>query len=133
MRLLFALAVACTGALAHAEYQVYGTVELMGLGKNTGSIRPPGLADVMVCNVNGSDQWLAVRQGPGTEFAILRKIERLAIMRVDSTSRTGNWIYVKAVYRQVSPWGQSLGFTKNLGVSGWAHLDHLCDYTYLRN
>lgn len=131
MRSLLLIAVLALGGMAHAEYTTYGYVQLQGLSRDTGSINPPGLADVMVCNVNGADKWLAVRAGAGTNFKILRKIERLAILRVDSESRYGHWVYVTMGYRTHTKKGYPLADVKDLNVSGWVHDGYLCDFYFL--
>lgn len=131
MRLVLVLVTLVLSASAHAEYTRYNAVQLQGLSRNTGSINPPGLADVMVCNVNGADGWLAVRDGAGTGYPINRKLERLAIVTVDSEYHYGHWIYVRTAYRTHNTNGVELASTKDLHVTGWVHDGYLCDFYYL--
>jgi hypothetical protein len=133
MKTLIALALLAGSFMAHAEYGRYGFVSLDGNSRDNGALKPPGFADVMVCDVNGPDGFLAVRTAPWIADNILRKIERLAIMRVDSQQRSGKWIYAREVFRTVDKFGFGVGGTKDLGASGWVHTDHLCDFHYLMN
>lgn len=130
MKALIAIALLAGSLMAHAEYGDYGYVSLDGNSLENGALRPPGLSDVMVCDVNGKDGWLAVRTAPWIADNILRKLERLAILRVDSQQRSGRWIYVREAYRTVDKNGFYIGGVKTLGVSGWVHTDHLCDFHY---
>lgn len=115
---------------AVAEQASYGEVELTGLARdswtyNTG-IR---VQNAMVCNVNGPDGFLSIRSGPGTEFDVNRKLNRLAIVEVVLSERQGRWVQVLGASRTVTKEGVSQS-TKALPVQGWAHDGYLCDFIH---
>lgn len=112
-----------------AEEAVYGEVFLSGLARDSWHLNSPGVSSAMVCNVNGPDGFLSVRAGPGTDFEIRRKLNRLAIIDVDTRKRVGNWIAVVTAYRTVTKNGQSQPY-KSLHVAGWAHDGYLCDFIH---
>lgn len=115
--------------LASAEYAVYENVELYGLARDNGFVADyKGRASAMVCNINGTDKFLSVRSGPGTEYKIKRKLERLAIIVLDLGQRQGRWIKVKTAYRTHDTDGFQLDYTKPLPVKGWVHDGYLCAY-----
>jgi hypothetical protein len=129
--LLISLFVLAFAGFAHAEKRTYGHVRLDGNSRTSGSLNPPGLADVMVCNVNGPDGFLSVRSGAGSNYTELRKMLRLAIVTVDSEQHYGHWIYVVDGYRNTTPQGEYLGYNKGLDVQGWVNDKYLCDFHYL--
>lgn len=127
----FLLALSFLSVPAFAEYGRYGEVTLHGLSR-TGSWQQyePGVYSSMVCDVNGVDGFLAVRSGPSTHYPILRKLERLAIVNVDTRYRQGNWIYVRTAYRVHNINGYRRRNVRNLHVEGWSHSRYLCDFSY---
>ena len=111
-----------------AENRVYGTIDLTGLARVVDwPLNPVGIANAMVCNVNGPDGFLSIRSGPGANFKINRKLNRLAIVEVDTANRLGNWVKVNTAFRTVSKTGKPITH-KSLHVSGWAHDGFLCAY-----
>ena len=123
---LAALVVSTSPSLA--EEATYGSVDLTGLARNSFGYNPPGLDNVMVCNVNGPDGFLTIRNGPGTNYASNRKLNRLAILEVDTGDRQGRWIWVNTAYRTHTKNGRRLANIKDLHVTGWAHDGYLCDF-----
>lgn len=110
-----------------AENRSYGNVTLQGLtiqGANRNSATTG-----MVCNVNGPDGYLSIRSGPGTNHAIKRKLNRLAILSISPSGKSGKWVPVTTAFRTHSKEGYSIGGKKSLHVSGWAHGNYICDYT----
>jgi hypothetical protein len=126
-KLLIALALLVSTA-ASAEYANYGSVELKGLARNTWNYEQPGVFYAMVCNVNGRDGFLSVRQCDSTRCKIERNLKRLAIVTVDTRYRNGNWVYVTDAFREHSEDGDRLLNSKPLTVSGWAHDGYLCNF-----
>ena len=124
-------AVIISAALPSAAEQTFvGEVSLEGLAReswplNTHSYRQNG----MVCNVNGPDGFLTIREGPGAEYAATRKLNRLAIVEVVPTERRGRWVRVVHAYRTVTKDGVSQN-VKQLPVQGWAHDGYLCDFIH---
>lgn len=116
------------GQPAIAEEAVYGSVELTGLARVTDwPLNKPGPSNTMVCNVNGPDGFLSIRSGPGTQHPANRKLNRLAIVEVDTRQRRGNWISVLTAYRTHDINGNRITL-KELPVSGWAHDGYLCAF-----
>lgn len=127
-RMLIALAVLLgLGDAARAEYANYGRIELTGLARQSWHLNPRGESYAMVCNVNGPDGFLSVRSGPGTGYRILRKLERLAIVTIDTRDVQGQWVRVVTAHRTHSRTGQAVPY-RDLHVSGWAHSGYLCDF-----
>ena len=87
---------------------------------------PGAEVSVWVCNVNGPDGFLSVRDGPGTEYPILRKLERFANVTIDSDDRIGSWVRVLSADREISKNGYDQEYV-DLHVAGWAHENFLCD------
>ncbi|MFV0408257.1 MAG: hypothetical protein ACK5LJ_00715 [Paracoccus sp. (in: a-proteobacteria)] len=115
--------------MAVAEQAEYGHIELTGLARLSWPLNPPGLSYAMVCNVNGPDGFLSIRQGPGTQYGINRNLKRLAIVTVDTAQRQGHWIRVTDAYRNHTVDGRDLpGGYRLLPVQGWAHDGYLSDY-----
>lgn len=111
-----------------AENAFYGEVSLEGLAReNSWPYNPAGVSYAMVCNVNGPDGFLTIRSGPGADFGAARKLNRLAVIEVDTRQRQGNWVRVIGAYRDYSKDGQPQNH-KPLPVSGWAHDGYLCDF-----
>jgi hypothetical protein len=111
-----------------AEERTYGAIDLNGLSRASWGYNPAGVYNTMVCNVNGSDGYLAIRNGPGSSYHANRKLNRLAIVEVDTRNRNGHWVEVRTAYRTHSKSGRRLSQEKNLHVSGWAHDGYLCDF-----
>ena len=121
-------ALLAAAAPAAAEYATYGTVDLNGLARdNSWPLNAPGLTNVMVCDVNGPDGFLAIRSGPLVNYPAVRKLKRLAVLIVDTKQQLNGWVYVVGAYRNTDSNGRSIPF-KELPVTGWAHSDHLCDF-----
>lgn len=114
---------------SEAENASYGEVWLSGLARDSWPFNPPGAQLAMVCNVNGPDGFLSVRAGPGTQFDIRRKLNRLAILEVDTSKRAGRWVAVTTAYRTVTKDGVGQA-ARSLHVSGWAHDGFLCDFVH---
>lgn len=110
-----------------AETRDYGAIYLNGLARDSWPLNPPGVSYAMVCNVNGPDGFLSVRAGPGTDAPIRRKLNRLAILEVDTRHRSGHWIRVNTAFRSHSKTGRPIAH-KSLHVEGWAHDGYLCDF-----
>lgn len=110
-----------------AEERTYGAVYLSGLARESWPYNAAGPSLAMVCNVNGPDGFLSVREGPGTDAPVKRKLNRLAILEVDTARRSGHWVKVLTAYRTHSKDGTPLEH-KSLHVSGWAHDGYLCDF-----
>lgn len=121
------IATAISATAAMAEEATYGAVDLTGLARNSWSSNPPGESNAMVCNVNGPDGFLTVRDAPASGAAAMRKLERLAIVVVDTSDRQGHWIRVLSAHRTHTTEGQPQAF-KALPVAGWAHDGYLCDF-----
>lgn len=122
------IAMLLAGAPAAAEYATYGSVELTGLAREVSwPANPPGMSNVMVCNVNGPDGFLAIRTGPLADYPAVRKLKRLAVLFVDTSQQINGWVYVAGAYRNNDSNGRRIPF-KDLPVTGWAHSDHLCDF-----
>ena len=115
---------------AMAENRTYGQVWLTGLARNSWHLNSPGLENAMVCNVNGPDGFLTIRACADTSCASERKLERLAIVVVDTSQRYGRWVRVVDAYRSVDKYGRPLSKVKNLTVQGWAHDGYLCDFIF---
>lgn len=115
-----------TGTAA-AEEASYGRIDLAGLARTSFDLNPAGPTSVMVCNVNGPDGFLSIRSGPGTGYKANRKLNRLAILEVDTRVRNGRWIKVLTAYRTHTKDGQPMN-QKSLHVEGWAHDGYLCDF-----
>ncbi len=113
---------------AFSEEALYGSVELRGLARDSWDLNHYGHSNEMVCNVNGPEGYLSVREGPGTNYAIKRKLNRLAVVVVDTTVRSGRWIKVLDAHRSFSIHGQPQTY-KSLFVTGWVHDSYLCDFT----
>lgn len=113
---------------AHAEDRTYGDIYLSGLARDSWPHNPEGEWYAMVCNVNGPDGYLSVRSGPGTKHEVLRNLERLAIVTVDTGQRQGHWVRVVGAHRDHSPDGDALADRRHLPVAGWAHDNYLCDF-----
>mgnify|MGYP000333135073 FL=1 len=93
MRMLILIAALFTTHFATAEEAFYGDVSLEGLSRNVDwPVNRAGPSLSMVCNVNGPDGFLTVRNGPGSNFKSNRKLNRLAIIEVDTRYRQGRWI-----------------------------------------
>ena len=123
-----ALATAClSSGPAHAEFAVYGEVELAGLARVNWPLSRIAQLDAMVCNVNGPDGFLTVRSGPDTSYPKVRAFNRLAILTVDIREWSGNWVRIVDGYRTVTKNGRSQQL-KELPVYGWAHTGYLCDF-----
>ena len=121
-----ALWVGSQGAIA--ERADYGLVELNGLARDTDwPYNAPGVANAMICDVNGPDGFLTIRTGPGANYAAARSLKRLAIVEVDTRDRRGNWIRVRGAHRSFTPEGARTP-DKDLPVTGWAHDGYLCSY-----
>lgn len=126
-RPLLIAALLCAGPVA-AEYATYGTVELTGLSREMSwPANPPGPANAMVCNVSGPDGFLAVREGPGSEYPIRRKLKRLAVLHVDTGQRRGHWVRVTGASRSTDSQGRQIP-PRELAVTGWAHDGYLCGF-----
>lgn len=116
------------GNTALAEHATYGSVELTGLARDTDwPHNSPGSANTMVCNVNGPDGFVSIRNGPGTNHRVNRSLKRLAIIEVDSGQRRGNWVRVLTAYRTHTTNGRRQN-EKSLHVSGWVHDGFLCSF-----
>jgi len=113
---------------AVAEERTYGDIDLTGLARASWGYNQPGIDNAMVCNVNGSDGYLTIRDGPGSSYASNRKLNRLAILEIDTSNRDGNWVWVRTAYRSHSKEGYRLSQDKDLHVTGWAHDSYLCDF-----
>ena len=114
---------------ASAEEADYNQIELSGLARDVSwGLNSPGIANTMVCNVNGPDGFLTVRAGPGSNHAAARRLKRLAHVVVDTSQRRGRWVRVTDAYRSFSPQGVRQGH-KPLPVTGWAHDGYLCSFT----
>ena len=124
---LAAVAAATLAKSAVAEQATYGAVELTGLARNSWPLNPPGESNTMVCNVNGPGGFLTIREAPTSQSASARKLERLAIIVVDTGERQGNWIRVLSAHRTHTTDGQRQDH-KALPVYGWAHDNYLCDF-----
>jgi hypothetical protein len=110
-----------------SEERAYGEVELTGLARNDWELNRPGPWNAMVCDVNGSDGFLTVREKPSSSSGSVRKLERLAVIEVDTRQRQGHWIKVTGAYRNHSKSGQRQAY-KALPLRGWAHDDYLCSF-----
>lgn len=116
------------GNTALAEHATYGSVELTGLARyEDWPHNAPGSVNTMVCNVNGPDGFVSIRNGPGTNHRVNRSLKRLAIIEVDSGQRRGNWVRVLTAYRTHTINGRRQNH-KSLHVSGWVHDGFLCAY-----
>lgn len=128
-RVLFILTALCgfAGAAA-AEYAAYGRIELNGLAREQFHLNPSIREQfVMVCNVNGPDGFLSVRSGPSTQHKVKRRLNRLAILTVDTHQRKGRWIRVLTAHRDYTKDGRPQDY-KSLHVTGWAHDGFMCDF-----
>lgn len=113
---------------ASAENADYGSVSLGGLARETSwPFNPAGLDNTMVCNVNGPDGFLSIRSGPSANTKAVRKLNRLAIIEVDTRQRNGNWVRVVDAYRTHTKDGTRQDY-KSLSVTGWAHDGYLCSF-----
>jgi hypothetical protein len=132
MRLRFWIAAALVAAAmpVAGEEAEYGAVTLTGLARDSWSLNPNSYRQVgMVCNVNGPDGFLAIRAGPGSDFAANRKLKRLAIVEVVPSERHGRWVRVVHAYRTVTEQGVSQS-VRQLPVEGWTHDGYLCDFIH---
>ncbi|WP_341367175.1 hypothetical protein [Yoonia sp. BS5-3] len=121
------LSVICATA-GLAEDRTYGSVYLSGLARvDTWPYNSPGVFSAMVCNVNGPDGFLSVRDGPGSEYEQVRAFNRLAILEVDTRDRIGNWVRVVSGSRTHTPAGYPQEY-RALPVRGWAHDSYLCSF-----
>lgn len=126
-KLILALSVVCAG-FAGAEEGFYGEVTLDGLSRNVDwPVNRPGPSLSMVCNVNGPDGFLTIRDGPGGNYKSNRKLNRLAIIEVDTRARQGRWVRVLDAYRTHTKNGHPQNY-KSLSVRGWAHDAYLCAF-----
>jgi len=116
--IVIVLALAVPAVPAVAEDASYGAIDLTGLARED---------NAMVCNVNGPDGYLTIRAEPSSKSAPMRKLNRLAIVVVDTRVRDGNWVRVITAYRTHNKHGERQAL-KNLPVSGWAHDGYLCDF-----
>ncbi|MCP5075510.1 MAG: hypothetical protein GY947_19740 [Rhodobacteraceae bacterium] len=115
-------------APAVAEQASYGNVTLTGLARDVDwPYNQLGASYAMVCNVNGPDGFLTIRAGPGSQFASQRKLNRLAIVEVDTRFRQGFWVQVIDAYRTHTKGGTPQKY-KSLQVIGWAHDGYLCAF-----
>jgi hypothetical protein len=106
----------------------YGEVSLHGLQReHSWPYNPPGRSYSMVCNVSGPDGFLSIRSGSGTNYLIRRKLERLAIVEVDTRHRQGNWVRVVDAHREHTTDGWRQAY-RHLPIQGWAHDGYLCGY-----
>ncbi len=130
-RLTLGLAAVLVASLpASAEFRVYGEVDLTGLSRESWPLNPGiPVQNAMVCNVNGPDGFLSIRSGPGTQYSVNRKLNRLAIIEVVPADRQGRWVRVINAYRTVTKDGFSQP-VKDLPVQGWAHDGYLCDFIH---
>ena len=126
MRYVLVMLALLVGPVA-AEQRTYGEVYLNGLLRDQ-NLRQ-GNENAMVCNVNGPDGFLTIRSGPGTEYASVRKLKRLAVLALDTSQRRGNWIRVYGAHRNTTPEGRAQSY-KGLPVQGWAHDGYLCDFIH---
>lgn len=111
-----------------AETAQYGAISLEGLARDTDwPYNAAGASYAMVCNVNGPDGFLTIRSGPGSDYASKRKLNRLAIVDVDTQYRQGRWVKVIDAYRTHTKDGQRQEY-KGLPVKGWAHDGYLCSF-----
>ncbi len=120
-----AAAILATGAIA--EEATYGDVDLTGLARNSWPLNPPGESKAMVCNVKGTRGVLTIRAEPKADAAAARRLERLAIVVLDTRERQGNWIKVLSASRTHTTDGKRQA-VESLPVTGWAHDDYLCDF-----
>ncbi len=111
-----------------AEHARYGEVDLVGLARNSWDLNPLGPSNAMVCNVNGPDGFLSVRDCASTRCKVNRNLKRLAIVEVDTRYRDGRWIWVRTAYRNHTESGRRLAHPRDLHVQGWTHDGYLCDY-----
>ena len=119
---------ALTAGSAAAEYADYGRIELNGLARdNSWPLNAPGESYAMVCNVNGPDGFLSIRNGPGTNHGVNRSLKRLATVTVDTSQRRGRWVRVLDAHRSFSTTGQRVDY-RPLTVQGWAHDGYLCGF-----
>jgi len=125
--IVIVLALAVPAVPAVAEDASYGAIDLTGLARNSWGLNPEGEDNAMVCNVNGPDGYLTIRAEPSSKSAPMRKLNRLAIVVVDTRVRDGNWVRVITAYRTHNKHGERQAL-KNLPVSGWAHDGYLCDF-----
>ena len=125
---LMASALAFSSSMSFAEEATYGEIDLTGLARNSWGYNAPGSDSAMVCNVNGPDGYLTIRNGPGSDYASNRKLNRLAILDIDTSDRDGHWVWVNTAYRTHTKNGRRLAKDKDLYVTGWAHDSYLCDF-----
>lgn len=124
----FIAATIFAASAASAEHASYGNVDLTGLSRtNSWPLNDFAIHNTMVCNVNGPDGYLSVRSGPGSNYEQVRAFNRLAILVVDTTQRSGNWIRVVGASRTHTVDGAPQDY-KDLPVTGWAHDGYLCDF-----
>ena len=112
---------------AAGEMRSYGAIDLTGLSRNDWHLNLLGETNTMVCNVNGPDGFLTIRDAPTSNSPANRKLNRLAIVVVDTGIVQGNWVRVVTAYRTHTSDGRPQAY-KDLHVSGWAHTGYLCDY-----
>ncbi|MCP5087348.1 MAG: hypothetical protein GY952_11160 [Rhodobacteraceae bacterium] len=113
---------------AVAEQANYGNVTLTGLARDIDwPYNQSGASYAMVCNVNGPEGFLTIRAGPGSHSASVRKLNRLAIVEVDTRYRQGSWVQVIDAYRTHTKSGTPQNY-KSLRVHGWAHDGYLCAF-----
>lgn len=112
---------------ASGEVADYGRISLTGLARESWPYNPAGQELAMVCNVNGPDGFLSIRSGPGTQYDVNRRLNRLAILEIDTRERRGHWVRVRTAYRTHSQAG-ALQAYRSLHVTGWAHDGYLCDF-----
>lgn len=124
---VFVLLPVFSGLPALAETATYGSIDLTGLARDNWPLNPPGENHAMVCNVQGADSFLTIREQPSAGSASARKLKRLAILVVDTRQRRGNWVKVLSAYRTHSVKGSPQSF-KDLPVKGWANDGFLCDF-----
>lgn len=115
------------GSPAFAETATYGSVDLTGLARNSWPLNPPGKSNAMVCNVNGPDGFLTIRTSSSSSSTPVRKLNRLAIVVINTGERNGNWIRVLSAHRNHTIRGRRQDF-ESIPVTGWAHDGYLCDF-----
>ena len=93
---------------------------------------PGSVVYVWVCNVNGPDDFMSVRSGPGTQYPTSGELERFANVTINSDERVGRWVRVLSADRNISKDGYDQKHV-DLRVAGWAHQNFLCDQRHPNN
>jgi len=82
----------------------------------------------MVCNVNGPDGFLTIRDGPGYSYSNARALNRLANVVLNISQRQGRRVKVLDAYPRVSKDGNKQAF-KRLAIQGRVDDGYFCTFS----